>query len=223
MVPGHEIVGIVTGVGPEVTRYRVGDRVAVGCLVDSCQKCGQCSLAMSSFLPRARPHLQGPDRRDRTLTKGGYSDHVIVRQEFVLSLPDSLDISRAAPLLCAGITTYSPLRKYGVGPGKKVGVAGLGGLGHMGVKIRPCARRSCHDDHHLARQGRGCPRAWRRRCAHLQGSGERWRRQRGVRLHPRHHPGRARNQPLPQFAYRMVRWCWSERSNRCPASTAARW
>jgi uncharacterized zinc-type alcohol dehydrogenase-like protein len=136
MVPGHEIVGIVTGTGPDVTKYRVGDRVAVGCLVDSCQECGQCQSGHEQFCEQgATLTYSGRDRRDGSLTHGGYSDHVIVRQEFVLRLPDSLDIARAAPLLCAGITTYSPLKKYGVGPGKKVGVAGLGGLGHMGVKF----------------------------------------------------------------------------------------
>lgn len=136
MVPGHEIVGIVTGVGPDVAKYREGDRVAVGCLVDSCQQCGHCHAGHEQFCAEgATLTYSGRDRRDGSLTQGGYSDHVVVRQEFVLKLPDSLDISRAAPLLCAGITTYSPLRKYGVAPGTKVGVAGLGGLGHMGVKL----------------------------------------------------------------------------------------
>lgn len=136
MVPGHEIVGIVTGVGPDVSKYQVGDRVAVGCLVDSDQTCEHCKAGHEQFCATgATLTYSGIDRRDGSLTQGGYSDHIIVRQEFVLKLPDSLDIGRAAPLLCAGITTYSPLRKYGVGPGKKVGVAGLGGLGHMGVKF----------------------------------------------------------------------------------------
>jgi alcohol dehydrogenase (NADP+) len=136
MVPGHEIVGIVTGVGPDVTKYREGDRVAVGCLVDSCQECRQCQSGHEQFCEKgATLTYSGLDRRDGSLTQGGYSDHIVTRQEFVLRLPDSLDLSKAAPLLCAGITTYSPLRKFGVGPGQKVGVAGLGGLGHMGVKF----------------------------------------------------------------------------------------
>ena len=136
MVPGHEIVGIVTAVGPDVTKYKVGDKVAVGCLVDSCQKCRQCASGHEQFCVEvATLTYSSLDRRDGSITFGGYSDHIVTRQEFVLKLPDSLDISRAAPLLCAGITTYSPLKKYGVGPGQKVGVAGLGGLGHMGVKI----------------------------------------------------------------------------------------
>ena len=136
MVPGHEIVGIVTGVGSDVTNHKVGDRAAVGCLVDSDQTCKHCQAGHEQFcVEGATLTYSGRDRHDGTITQGGYSDHIIVRQEFVLKLPHSLDISRAAPLLCAGITTYSPLRKYGVGPGQKVGVAGLGGLGHMGVKF----------------------------------------------------------------------------------------
>ena len=136
MVPGHEIVGIVTGVGSDVTKFKIGDRAAVGCLVDSDQSCKHCQAGHEQFcVEGATLTYSGIDRRDGTLTQGGYSDHVVVRQEFVLKLPDSLDIARAAPLLCAGITTYSPLKKYGVGPGQKVGVAGLGGLGHMGVKF----------------------------------------------------------------------------------------
>lgn len=136
MVPGHEIVGIVTGVGPDVTKFQVGDRVAIGCLVDSCRECRQCQSGHEQFCEQgATLTYSGKDRRDGSLTQGGYSDHILARQEFVLKLPDSLDLARAAPLLCAGITTYSPLRKYGVGPGQKVGVAGLGGLGHMGVKL----------------------------------------------------------------------------------------
>ena len=135
MVPGHEIVGIVTGVGSAVTKFKIGDRAAVGCLVDSDQTCEHCKAGHEQFCPNWVMTYAGTDLQDGSITQGGYSDHVVVRQEFVCRLPESLDISRAAPLLCAGITTYSPLRKYGVGPGKKVGIAGLGGLGHMGVKL----------------------------------------------------------------------------------------
>ena len=135
MVPGHEIVGTVTAVGPAVTKFKVGDRAAVGCLVDSDQTCEHCKAGHEQFCPNWVMTYGSHDLQDGSITQGGYSDHVVVRQEFVCRLPDSLDISRAAPLLCAGITTYSPLRKYGVGPGKKVGIAGLGGLGHMGVKL----------------------------------------------------------------------------------------
>ncbi len=136
MVPGHEIVGMVTAVGGSVTRHKVGDRVAVGCLVDSDLTCDQCQAGHEQFCATgATLTYSGIDRQDGTLTQGGYSQHVVVREEFVCRLPDSLDVAKAAPLLCAGITTYSPLRKYGVGPGQKVGIAGLGGLGHMGVKF----------------------------------------------------------------------------------------
>jgi len=136
MVPGHEIVGTVTAVGSDVSDFHEGDKVAVGCLVDSCQQCPECVEGNEQF---CREGLVGTynakDRQDGSTTQGGYSGDIVVRREFVLRLPDALDISRAAPLLCAGITTYSPLKKYKVGPGSKVGVAGLGGLGHMGVKI----------------------------------------------------------------------------------------
>ncbi len=136
IVPGHEIVGTVTAVGSDVTRHKVGDQVAVGCMVDSCRQCAPCNAGHEQFCKNGMTGTySSPDRIDGTMTKGGYSDHVLVREEFVLSLPDKLDPARAAPLLCAGITTYSPLRKFGVGKGSKVAVVGLGGLGHMGVKL----------------------------------------------------------------------------------------
>lgn len=136
MVPGHEIVGTVTAVGTSVSKYKVGDRVAVGCLVDSDRTCEQCKAGYEQFCATgATLTYSGVDRHDGSITQGGYSQHVVVREEFVCRVPESLDISRTAPLLCAGITTYSPLRKFGVGPGQKVGIAGLGGLGHMGVKF----------------------------------------------------------------------------------------
>jgi uncharacterized zinc-type alcohol dehydrogenase-like protein len=136
MVPGHEIVGTVTAVGSNVGKYKVGDRVAVGCLVDSDLSCDQCKAGQEQFCATgATLTYSGIDRQDGSVTYGGYSQQIVVREEFVCRLPDSLDISKAAPLLCAGITTYSPLRKFGVGPGQKVGIAGLGGLGHMGVKF----------------------------------------------------------------------------------------
>lgn len=135
MVPGHEIVGTVTAVGSAVTKFSVGDRAAVGCLVDSDQECDHCRAGHEQFCAGMVLTYSGTDRQDGSLTQGGYSEHIVVRQEFVCRLPESLDAARAAPLLCAGITTYSPLRKYKVGPGQRVGVAGLGGLGHMGVKL----------------------------------------------------------------------------------------
>ena len=136
MVPGHEIVGTVTAVGGAVSKYKVGDRVAVGCLVDSDLTCDQCKAGFEQFCATgATLTYSGIDRQDGSVTYGGYSEQIVVREEFVCRLPDNLDIAKAAPLLCAGITTYSPLRKYKVGPGQKVGIAGLGGLGHMGVKF----------------------------------------------------------------------------------------
>ena len=136
IVPGHEIVGRVIEVGPEVTRFKAGDAVAVGCMVDSCQRCDQCRKGEEQLCREGITQTYNcPDRMTGDITYGGYSKHVVVREEFVLSVPDGLDLSRAAPLLCAGITTYSPLRTWNVGPGSRVGVIGLGGLGHMAVKL----------------------------------------------------------------------------------------
>jgi alcohol dehydrogenase (NADP+) len=136
MVPGHEIVGTVTGVGSAVTRFKVGDRAAVGCLVDSDLTCEHCKAGHEQFCDGGMVlTYSGIDKQDGSTTQGGYSDHIVVRQEFVLHFPEALDPGRGAPLLCAGITTYSPLRKFGVDSGQKVGIAGLGGLGHMGVKF----------------------------------------------------------------------------------------
>ncbi|MBG6290156.1 NAD(P)-dependent alcohol dehydrogenase [Pseudomonas nitroreducens] len=136
MVPGHEIVGRVSAVGSKVTRYRVGDAVAVGCMVDSCQVCDQCRKGEEQLCREGNTQTYNDrDRVTREATQGGYSKQLVVREEFVLRVPDGLDLSRAAPLLCAGITTYSPLRTWRVGPGSRVGVVGLGGLGHMAVKL----------------------------------------------------------------------------------------
>jgi uncharacterized zinc-type alcohol dehydrogenase-like protein len=136
MVPGHEIVGIVKGVGPKVTRYAVGDIVGVGCFVDSCRKCGPCLKGLEQYCIEG-PLLtyNGVERDGQTRTKGGYSDKIVVDENYVLRIPDNLQMDRAAPLLCAGITMYSPLMHWNAGPGKRVGIVGLGGLGHMGVKI----------------------------------------------------------------------------------------
>lgn len=136
VVPGHEIVGRVTAVGRDVTRHKVGDAVAVGCMVDSCMVCDQCRKGEEIFCRQGiTATYNGRDRISGDITYGGYSKQLVVREEFVLSVPDGLDLSRAAPLLCAGITTYSPLRTWQVGPGSRVGVVGLGGLGHMAVKL----------------------------------------------------------------------------------------
>ncbi len=136
MVPGHEIVGIVKQVGPNVKKYKVGDKVGVGCMVDSCQVCHECKQGFEQFCVEGSTMTYNGVERDGTApTYGGYSTHVTVREEFVLKIPDSLPLDAAAPLLCAGITTYSPLKHWNAGPGKKVAVMGLGGLGHMAVKI----------------------------------------------------------------------------------------
>jgi uncharacterized zinc-type alcohol dehydrogenase-like protein len=136
LVPGHEIVGRVTAVGAEVTRFKPGDAVAVGCMVDSCLHCDQCRLGDEQYCRKGfTATYSDHDRVTGEVTYGGYSKHLVAREEFVLRVPDGLDLSRAAPLLCAGITTYSPLRNWNIGPGSRVGVVGLGGLGHMAVKL----------------------------------------------------------------------------------------
>ena len=136
MVPGHEIVGTVVEVGKEVSGFKSGDKVGVGCMVDSCGKCSACKESLEQFCENGvtwtynspDPHLGG-------ITCGGYSRAVVVNEGFVLKIPETLDFSRVAPLLCAGITTWSPLKYHGIKPGDKVGIIGLGGLGHMGVKF----------------------------------------------------------------------------------------
>lgn len=135
-VPGHEIVGHVTAIGSAVTKFKVGDSVAVGCLVDSCKQCAPCEEGQEQLCVKGpTPTYNGRDRHSGEVTSGGYSQHIVVRDEFVLRLPATLDARFAAPLLCAGITVWAPLRRYGVGPGSKLAVVGLGGLGHMAVKL----------------------------------------------------------------------------------------
>jgi len=135
-VPGHEIVGKVTKVGSEVKKHKVGDLVGVGCLVDSNKSCPKCKANNEQFCPSAVLTYNGPDRhKTAPLTYGGYSDSIVVDEYFVLKIPANLDLPGVAPLLCAGITTYSPLRRAGVTKGKKVGIVGLDGLGHMAVKL----------------------------------------------------------------------------------------
>jgi uncharacterized zinc-type alcohol dehydrogenase-like protein len=135
LAPGHEIVGIVTEVGSDVTKHKVGDRVGVGCMVNSCGECANCKAGEEQYCDSGMTETYGSVDRDGSITQGGYSTHVVVTEDFVVTVPDGLEMDVAAPLLCAGITTYSPLRHWGAGPGKKVAVVGLGGLGHMGVKI----------------------------------------------------------------------------------------
>ncbi len=134
-VPGHEIVGRVTKVGSSVTKFKVGDLAAVGCMVDSDGTCPECQAGLEQFCPNFTLTYNFPDKHLGGVTYGGYSDSIVVKDRFVLRVPANLNLAGAAPLLCAGITTYSPLRHWGVTKGKKVGVVGLGGLGHMGVKF----------------------------------------------------------------------------------------
>ncbi|MEE2522090.1 NAD(P)-dependent alcohol dehydrogenase [Pseudarthrobacter sp. J75] len=134
LAPGHEIAGIVTEVGSAVTSHSVGDRVGVGCMVNSCRECTNCLNGDEQYCLKGMVGTYGAVDRDGTVTQGGYSTHVVVNEHFVARIPEGIDLDVAAPLLCAGITTYSPLRRWGAGPGKKVAVIGLGGLGHMAVK-----------------------------------------------------------------------------------------
>lgn len=135
-VPGHEIVGKVVSVGNHVSKFKVGDNAAVGCLVDSCRECEYCEQGLEQYCDRGSTGTyNSPDKFLGTQTYGGYSESIVVDEAFVLRIPENLDLAAAAPLLCAGITTYSPLKHWNVGPGMKVGVVGIGGLGHMAVKL----------------------------------------------------------------------------------------
>jgi alcohol dehydrogenase (NADP+) len=135
IVPGHEIVGRVTKVGPAVSKFKPGDLAAVGCMVASDRTCPECQAGLEQFCPNSTFTFNSPDKHLGGVTYGGYSESIVVAEHFVLRVPTNLDLAGTAPLLCAGITTYSPIKRWGVGKGKKVGVVGLGGLGHMGVKF----------------------------------------------------------------------------------------
>ena len=135
VVPGHEIAGVVAQVGAQVTRHAVGDRVGVGCMVGSCGECVNCRKGEEQHCLKGMTPTYGGTGKDGQLTQGGYSTHIVVTEDFVLKIPEGIGLDAAAPLLCAGITTYAPLRHWGAGPGKKVAVVGLGGLGHMAVKL----------------------------------------------------------------------------------------
>jgi alcohol dehydrogenase (NADP+) len=136
MVPGHEISGVVTSVGSSVSKFKPGDRVGVGCFVDSCRKCHSCSKGEEQYCQEGMTGTYNSYERDgKTPTYGGYSNHIVVDENYVLRMPENIPLDKGAPLLCAGITLYSPLRHWACGPGKKVAIVGLGGLGHMGVKI----------------------------------------------------------------------------------------
>ncbi len=136
VVPGHEIIGRVASVGPDVRRFKPGDHVGVGCMVDSCRHCASCEQGLEQYCEETATFTYNHiDRHDHMPTYGGYSEKVVVSDKFVLKIPDGLDLKGAAPLLCAGITTWSPLRHWKVGKGSKVAVVGLGGLGHMALKL----------------------------------------------------------------------------------------
>jgi uncharacterized zinc-type alcohol dehydrogenase-like protein len=135
MVPGHEIAGVVTAVGSEVKRFKIGDKVGVGCMVDSCRTCAQCRRGFEQYCAVSPIWTYNSREKDGTPTMGGYSDNLVVDENYVLQMPDNLPLDACAPLLCAGITLYSPLHHWQAGPGKKVAIVGLGGLGHMGVKL----------------------------------------------------------------------------------------
>ncbi|MFJ7087594.1 NAD(P)-dependent alcohol dehydrogenase [Streptomyces griseus] len=135
MVPGHEIAGIVAETGSGVTRFKVGDRVGVGCMVDSCGTCDACLMGREQHCAEGNTQTYNALDRSGEPTYGGYSTHIVVTEKFAVTIPEGIALDEAAPLLCAGITTYSPLKRWGAGPGKKVAVVGLGGLGHMAVKI----------------------------------------------------------------------------------------
>jgi uncharacterized zinc-type alcohol dehydrogenase-like protein len=135
MVPGHEIAGVVSEVGPGVTRFSVGDRVGVGCMVDSCRECENCTAGLEQYCLNGAVMTYNGIGRDGEPTHGGYSQKIVVDENYVVRIPEGIALDEAAPLLCAGITLYSPLKHWNAGPGKKVAIVGMGGLGHMGVKI----------------------------------------------------------------------------------------
>ncbi|WP_298802679.1 NAD(P)-dependent alcohol dehydrogenase [uncultured Pseudokineococcus sp.] len=135
LVPGHEIAGVVSEVGADVTKYSVGDRVGVGCFVDSCRECENCRAGEEQYCLKGETGTYNAIGKDGRPTDGGYSEKIVVDENYVMGIPEGIDLDVAAPLLCAGITLYSPLKHWGAGPGTKVAIVGLGGLGHMGVKI----------------------------------------------------------------------------------------
>ena len=135
LVPGHELAGVVAAVGSSVSKFKVGDRVGVGCMVNSCHHCAMCDMGMEQYCENGAVFTYGSTDRDGTMTQGGYSTFNVVDEDFIIHVPDAVDLADAGPMMCAGITVYSPFRHWSIGPGKKVGVVGLGGLGHMAVKI----------------------------------------------------------------------------------------
>jgi uncharacterized zinc-type alcohol dehydrogenase-like protein len=135
MIPGHEIAGIVTSIGSKVTKFKPGQHVGIGCFVDSCRHCVECQKGLEQYCAVGTVFTYSSRDKEGNVTYGGYSDKIVVDENYVLRIPDNLPLDASAPLLCAGITLYSPLKHWGAGPGKRVAIIGLGGLGHMGVKI----------------------------------------------------------------------------------------
>ena len=135
LIVGHELAGEVVAIGGSVSKFEVGSRVGVGTMVDSCRKCSECARGAENYCENGNTQTYGSKDRDGSITQGGYSKFVVVDEDFVLRIPASIDLAEAGPLLCAGITTYSPLRHWSVAPGKKVAIAGLGGLGHLAVQF----------------------------------------------------------------------------------------
>jgi uncharacterized zinc-type alcohol dehydrogenase-like protein len=175
-VPGHEIVGRVRAVGAHVKKHKIGDRVGVGCLVDSCRECSACQEGEEQFCETGSTGTyMGVEKQSGLPTYGGYSKSIVVTEDFVLRIPDALDFEHAAPLLCAGITTYSPLRHWDAGSGKKIGVVGLGGLGHMATKLarvmgahvvcsppRPARSKTPRRSARMRSSSRKTPSRWKR-------------------------------------------------------------
>jgi len=135
LITGHELAGVVVAVGSSVSRFKVGSRVGVGCMVNSCRHCGPCESGMEQYCENGNVLTYGSKDRDGSITQGGYSTFNVVDEDFVIDIPDAIELAHAGPMMCAGITVYSPLRRWSVGPGRKVGVVGLGGLGHMATQI----------------------------------------------------------------------------------------
>jgi alcohol dehydrogenase (NADP+) len=195
-MPGHEIVGTVASVGSGVTKFKVGDTVGVGCMVDSCGKCASCRAGLENycevgFLGTYNGNLRTPTKEN--LTYGGYSERIVVREDFVLRMPLNLDLAAAAPLLCAGVTTYSPLRHWKAGPGKNVGIVGLGGLGQVATKIARAMGATVTvfttTEEHRAE-------ARRRRGGPLDRQGGDGRSRPNTRHHPQHDPRVARPESI---------------------------
>ena len=205
VVPGHEIIGRVTKVGSKVRKFKEGDLAAVGCMVDSDRVCESCKADLEQYCETGPTFTyNSEDKHLGGMTYGGYSKSIVVDEAFVLRPPTNLDPAATAPLLCAGITTYSPLRHWKVGKGQRVGIVGLGGLGHMGVKLAQCVGRACDAVHHVGAQDRSRQAPGRTRGRALEGSGTDGEARQELRLHPRHGVGRARYQRLSEPA--EARW-----------------